>query len=122
MRPRRPLRGWILYPFLFFILCVSAFGEDPYRGYRRTETEHFVFIYEEKDAESVRELLSSWSSGRNTVHASGFGVLRARYGRVFGAPRAMGPGVLALLGLPGPVWEVEDHPGTRTRQQKCVSV
>lgn len=58
MGPRRVLPQLILYSFLLLPLCSPAFGEDPYRGYRTTGTEHFIFIYEEKDADSVRELLS----------------------------------------------------------------
>ena len=53
----RMLRG-ILFSILLTAAVFPVLGDDPYRGYRRTETEHFVFIYEEKDADSVRELLS----------------------------------------------------------------
>jgi hypothetical protein len=58
MRQRLPLLGGILLSVSLFTLGIPAFGDDSYRGYRKTETEHFVFIYEERDAESVRELLS----------------------------------------------------------------
>lgn len=33
-------------------------GEDPFQGWNRTETEHFTFIYEQRDTKSVEELLT----------------------------------------------------------------
>lgn len=44
---------------LFIVLSTAVFcEEEPFRGWKRTETEHFVFIFEEKDRESVYELRS----------------------------------------------------------------
>ena len=52
---------------LFLTITITAFGEptvennhheEPYKGWRKTETEHFTFIYEPKDEGSVAELLT----------------------------------------------------------------
>ncbi|TFG63336.1 MAG: hypothetical protein E4H36_05860, partial [Spirochaetales bacterium] len=45
---------------MIFLLTFAPFllSAEPYRGRLQTETEHFLFIYEEKDTDAVRELVT----------------------------------------------------------------
>ena len=43
--------------FLFFILF-PLLSQEEFQGRRKLETDHFLFIYEEKDREALRELLT----------------------------------------------------------------
>ncbi len=43
---------------LAFLSLSPLYGDEPYRGWEQTETEHFRFIYEKKDEASVEELLT----------------------------------------------------------------
>ncbi len=54
--------GARLLVFALGLLCAASAGaggrEPDFHGWSQVRTDHFVFVYEERDAESVRELLS----------------------------------------------------------------